>query len=90
MNTIIFNETTTLGIRISEVKKRKILNRENVEVNTPWGIVSAKVKINNDRKVISPEYEECKRVAKEFNLPLHVVFDKVKSIAEEGLSELSG
>lgn len=85
MSSIIFSETTTLGIRISEIKKRRIVHRENVEVDTPWGKVLVKVKVNEGISVVCPEYEECKRIAKEFKLPIQTVFNRVKSIAEKNI-----
>lgn len=85
MSSIIFSETTTLGIRISDIKKRRIVHRENVEVDTPWGKVLVKVKVNEGISVVCPEYEECKRIAKEFKLPIQTVFNRVKSIAEKNI-----
>lgn len=80
---IIFNETSTLGVRISEVKKRMVASREIIKVNTSWGKVGVKVRsLGEGQKSFAPEYEDCRRIAKEFNIPISNVFDEVKRAAQ--------
>jgi len=66
---IIYRETTTIGLRIQSIGRRK-LPRRSVEVHTPFGPVKAKVVIRGGKDVLTPEYEECKRIAAERGLPL--------------------
>lgn len=81
---IVFNQTTTLGVRISEIKKRSILHRENITVDTPWGNVGVKIRtLGKNNKSVSPEYDDCKKIARKKNIPIHIVYDKVKQIAQE-------
>lgn len=75
---IIFRETTTLGVRVSEVRRRK-LKRETRTINTRFGEVKVKVGFLN-RKVrdVVPEYEECKRIAREHGLPIREVYRELE------------
>lgn len=71
---IIFNETTTIGLRVSDIKRLK-LKRELIEINTPFGKVKAKkIYIDEEEKVI-PEYEECKKIAEKNKIPLNKVYN---------------
>lgn len=66
----ILAETTTMGVRIYEARRQK-LAREMVEVDTEYGKVSVKLgKIGDDVIKILPEYDDCKRIAKEKNIPI--------------------
>lgn len=76
---IIFTQTTTLGVRVIEIKRRK-LPREQREIETPFGRVKFKlVSIDNVERLI-PEFEECKRIAEERNLPLIQVYKILESL----------
>jgi hypothetical protein len=67
---IIYSETTTLGVRISEIGRHK-LKREIIEKQTSLGIVKIKaIKSTNGNIKYYPEFEECKRLAKKYNKPL--------------------
>lgn len=70
---IIFRETTTLGVRIQPVERRK-LHRKEKQVNTSFGFVQVKGIMNNGKEVFSPEFEECKRIAREKKMPLIEVY----------------
>lgn len=83
---IIFNQTTTLGVRISEIQKRNILHREIITVKTPWGPARVKVRaLDSSNKITSPEYDDCKKIANKNNIPIQIIYDKVKKIAQETL-----
>ncbi len=70
---IIFSETSTLGIRITE-ERRICKEREFKKVETEYGEV--KVKVSGD--TASPEFEECKMIALEKGIPLKDVFEAAK------------
>ena len=77
-------ETTSLGLRYHEVEKKE-LEREIFKVKTEFGIMSAKKGIFKGRTVtISPEFEECRKIALKRNIPIKEVFrkfyEKVKKI----------
>src|SRR5487761_1590249 len=70
---IIFEQTTTLGLRIQEAR-RIILERETVSVETPYGAVCVKVARRKGRVMnAAPEYEDCQRIARESSVPLKEV-----------------
>ena len=74
LTAIIFKESTTLGVRYS-YGQRTVLKRETVVVDSPWGKMNVKKVIDRDgRAMFLPEYEECKRIARENNLPLRDVY----------------
>lgn len=67
---LLFQETTTIGLRHHEAA-RSVLEREVVQVDTIYGKIGVKVsrfdgKITN----VTPEYEDCARIARERNVPL--------------------
>ncbi len=66
---ILFQETTTLGIRRSR-QERRILKRSFETVETPYGAVSVKVAYRDQRIWnVQPEYEDCLRIAQEQGIP---------------------
>ncbi len=69
LQTIIFRETTTIGIRY-RYEKRNVLPREKVEVNTEYGLVQAKQVKLGEETYTYPEYESLKKIAEEQNIPL--------------------
>lgn len=72
---ILFRETTTLGVRIREERRQK-LQRKIVAVETALGTVRVKISERNGEIMNrTPEYEDCKRVAKEKGLPLKRVYE---------------
>jgi len=71
---LLFSETTTLGVRSREWERR-ILERESVPVETPWGSVRVKLGRRGDRLYnASPEFEDCRRLAAESGTPLKEVW----------------
>lgn len=70
---LIFRETSTIGIRYSKMA-RVTASRELVNVESPWGKIRAKVSRYQDRICnITPEYEDCKKAAKEYRVALKEV-----------------
>jgi uncharacterized protein (TIGR00299 family) protein len=73
LSELLFSETTTLGIRAYEVERRA-LERRIVTVETQYGPIDVKVAQLNGHVVKEmPEYEQCRRAAREANVPLRVV-----------------
>jgi len=78
-----FEETTTLGVRLYEARRKK-LSRENVVVETRYGRVGVKVgKLGDVIKNISPEYEDCRRIAEREDVPLREVYDEARRAIRE-------
>lgn len=70
---IMFSETTTLGVRIQPLERRKVKRGARV-VQSSFGEVKAKVVHIDGSERITPEFEECKRLAAEKGLPLIEVY----------------
>jgi uncharacterized protein (DUF111 family) len=77
MKQILFAETTTLGIRYYPLSVHR-LGRKFQKVQTDWGEITIKQGLQNGEIVQSaPEYEECRKIAKDHNVPLKEVYQKV-------------
>jgi pyridinium-3,5-bisthiocarboxylic acid mononucleotide nickel chelatase len=79
---VIFTQTTTLGVRILEIRRKK-LKREQKEIDTPFGKVKFKIAIIENSERLVPEFEECKRIAEEKNIPLIQVYKILEAIANK-------
>lgn len=67
---IVFDETSTLGIRMYEAERR-VQSRSWTEVETPYGKVRVKVSGEGN---YAPEYEDCRRLAMESGVALkHII-----------------
>lgn len=69
MAQILFAETSTLGLRIVEAKRR-VLARHTAQVETPHGTVRVKYTENGS---YAPEYDDCRKLATEKGLALRTV-----------------
>jgi uncharacterized protein (TIGR00299 family) protein len=70
---LIFAETTTFGARTYRAHRR-VLPREWVNVGTEFGEVRIKVSRVNGRILhVAPEFEDCRKLAVEKNVPLQRV-----------------
>lgn len=74
---ILFRETGTFGVRRHTATRSK-LHREAVVVDTPFGPVQAKRGWRDGMEVVTPEYEDCARIARERGVPLRAVYEAVK------------
>ena len=75
---LMFRESSTLGIR-SRREKRHALARRHETVRTAWGEVRIKIgSIDGTDSQFAPEYEDCRRIAAEHDVPL-------KSVMQEAL-----
>lgn len=78
----ILAETTTLGVRYHTVE-RQVLQREQRQVDTPYGRVGVKVGLVGDRRRAAPEYEDCARLARQHRVPLLTVYQAANLAASE-------
>jgi len=74
---ILFRETTTIGAHW-RIESKLALRREFAEVKTPWGTVRIKIARAATGEVLNtaPEYEDCRRIAAERNVPLKLVMQQ--------------
>jgi pyridinium-3,5-bisthiocarboxylic acid mononucleotide nickel chelatase len=75
---ILFRETTSIGVRIQPVGRRK-LPRSSKQQQTSLGVVTVKEITVQGKIQIRAEYEECRRIADEKNIPLTQVYKILES-----------
>lgn len=82
----ILTETSSLGVRFHEVH-RTALERQAVVIDTPFGKIAAKrIRGMGGVDRIVPEYEACRTIALEKDLPLRQVYDVVLKAVGSGTS----
>jgi len=82
---LLFRETTSIGVRWSELRRAR-LPRELVRLPTAFGPVTVKLSRLDDRVVtVTPEFEECRRIARERGLPVREVVEQVRAEAWRAL-----
>jgi uncharacterized protein (TIGR00299 family) protein len=70
---LLFSETTTIGVRTHEVRRRT-LAREFLPIETGFGEVRMKIsRMNGSVLNATPEYDDCQRIAAEKGIPLKQV-----------------
>jgi uncharacterized protein (TIGR00299 family) protein len=78
---IVFAETTTIGVRY-QTWRRIVLAREEKHVETPWGSVRVKVaRAPDGTPNVAPEFEDCRRLATERNVPLKSIYQAALAAA---------
>ena len=77
----LLRETTTLGLRWHEEEREKS-DREILSEETKYGKIRFKLARWEGRIVnLSPEYDDCKRLALENRVPLKEIFEEAKRVA---------
>jgi uncharacterized protein (TIGR00299 family) protein len=76
----LFRESTSIGVRLYPVRRAK-LGRRLEEVETEYGTVRVKVSADGRGRIVNvmPEFEDCKRIAKERGIPLKEVYRAIQS-----------
>jgi pyridinium-3,5-bisthiocarboxylic acid mononucleotide nickel chelatase len=81
---VLFQETTTLGVRLHEVRRR-VLTRRFVPVTTQGGVVRMKVaEVGAGWEKAAPEYEDCKAIAQRTGRPLKTVMEEALMVYRRG------
>jgi pyridinium-3,5-bisthiocarboxylic acid mononucleotide nickel chelatase len=71
---ILFEESTTLGVRF-RYSQRSVLERSPAELESPWGTIEVnKVRRSDGSFRLLPEYETCRRIALEKQLPIREIY----------------
>jgi uncharacterized protein (DUF111 family) len=70
---LVLAETTTLGVRVSRLE-RFIAARDSATLATELGPLKVKIKQVGDRRVVSPEYDDAARLARDKGVPLAEVY----------------
>ena len=86
---VLFSESTTLGVRIREIKRLR-LAQQNFIAETKYGKIRVKAGMFKEEiKNIAPEYEDCKKMAKQHKVPLKEVYEEVKKVSYNKLLDVS-
>ena len=81
MTEILLHETSSFGVRYFRIG-RTVLEREMKTVNISWGSVRIKIgKFNGKVIQLSPEYEDCKKIAYKKKVPVKQVYEEAHSQA---------
>ena len=79
LSKIIFEETTTIGIRIFPAVRKK-LDREIKTIKTKYGNIRIKIsRLNGKVKNITPEFEDCVKIARKFKIPLRNIYKEIEN-----------
>lgn len=82
VESVIFGETTSIGIR-SFLVERTALERREQSVETPWGPVRVKISSYNGTVCsTTPEYDDCRALAQNNNVALKTVIQAAKKSFE--------
>ena len=80
---ILLRETTTIGLRVTQVDNRIECDRRTAQAETKYGTVRVKIAAYEGEIVnIQPEFEDCKQRAEEHNVPW-------KRVHEAAIREIS-
>lgn len=79
METIIFHETATFGIRRQLIERSKRL-RESITIDSDWGPIEGKLGWRDgEPAVFTPEFESCAKIAREQGMPLREVYRTIEA-----------
>ena len=83
---LLFHESSTLGVRRSEVQ-RDSLPRRSEAVDTKFGKIRVKIAtLPNGQARVTPEYEDCRLAAEETGTALREIYHHVEHEAAHSLS----
>ncbi len=83
----IFSESTTFGVRYHRESRLKLYRRVT-EVVTTYGTVRVKVGTGQGGVItVSPEFEDCRKIARDTGTPLKDVYDAARKVAKRELGE---
>lgn len=84
---VLLQETTTLGVRVHPVHRHKA-RRELCTVDTVYGPVQTKLKwVEGTLMGAAPEYEHCRRLAQQHDVPVRLVYEAVQAAAHRQFFE---
>ena len=86
---IILEETSTFGVRYNKYNRCK-LDRKLIDIDTKYGTIKFKLGYYNGKLIkAKPEYEQCKDIAFNLNVPIKEIYDSINiSINEEIIENL--
>ena len=86
---ILLTETSTFGVRYN-IYNIEELNRKFEIIDTKYGKVKVKLGYYKNKLIkVTPEYDECKIIAKNYNISLNEVFFEINCIIKQKISSKS-
>ena len=80
---LLILETSTFGVRYHKLE-RTVIDRKFERINTKYGDIQIKLGYLNNKLIkATPEYEDCKIMAKRENIPLVKVFQEINYLIAE-------
>lgn len=80
---ILVLETSTFGVRYTKYNRTK-LDRKFGKIDTPYGLVTVKLGYYKGELIkVSPEYEDCKNLAKNNKVPIVTMFNYINFFIQE-------
>jgi len=87
---VLFEETTTLGVRRWPVS-RNVLVRRTHRVATEWGPIEGTLgEVREGSLRFAPEFESCRRAATEHGVPLRVVYEAAQRAFDPKVPGMGG
>ena len=85
---LIMRETPTLGVRVSQIDRYEA-ERSVVQFETSLGVVNFKLKkLDGSVVSLSPEYEDCRKIAIKEGIPIQDVYDKIHIEAKKNYQKI--
>ena len=85
LSKILLTETSSFGIRFYEVE-RITLDRQFKNLKTLFGIIKIKVgRLEGKIVQATPEFEECKKAARKYKIPVKNVYESALAKAQKEL-----
>lgn len=83
---ILLTETSTFGVRYN-IYNREELKRKFEIIDTKYGKIKVKLGYHNNKLIkATPEYDECKIIAKNYNISLNEVFFEINCIIKQKIN----
>lgn len=84
MEGIIFQETTSIGLRKYKTLRR-VLPRRFETIKTDWGEVRMKVCTYQKETYYYPEYEDIKTLSQKYQIPYYRMYQQAVEVAQHGI-----
>lgn len=85
---ILFNETTTLGVRIRNTKRCK-LKRKIVKIKTPYGDIRVKIANYGNKRKLSLEHKDLKKIVQKSGISITELRKKLTLFIEKKISKIT-
>lgn len=83
---LIILQTSTFGIRYTKYN-RVTLNRKFTEIDTKYGKITVKLGYYNGKLIrVTPEYKDCKNIAKNKNIPLNSLINNINYLINKKIN----